>query len=329
MTTSTYGDRTRYGVKDESLRYTWILYYIFIILTTYIGDISILVATTTFNVFKVHRFIVTIMQHVAVSDLAVCTFWVVPRMIALMTDQWILGDKLCRIQPYITYYFGTVCLLLSCLMVVCKLGILKFPFRSRYLKGKGTRSHQLCALVWAVSLIVPVIYLDRVDIFFDYRTYSCECTSYSYNTSFVLTATGTNLLAPIVIMDVCTVFILLRLLKARKAAQRRGSVQRRLEIVTTTFRALFYTGTVLPLTVYCFTLSLGDISDSSEGTFFQAHFYRFATSIILLNMLTNFFHNGLTVPRFRNFMSTMVNRITSLSLTSDAGMPQITFRWAL
>ena len=174
FTLSTYGNRSRFGVKNEALRHTWILYYYSIILATYIGDISILVATTKFNVFKVHRFIVTIMQHIAVCDLAVCTFWVIPRMVALISDQWILSDQLCRIQPYITYYFGTVCLFLTCLMAVCKLSILKFPIRPRYLQVKASKSHQLCALVWVASVIVPAIYLDRVDILFDFRTYSCE-----------------------------------------------------------------------------------------------------------------------------------------------------------
>ena len=267
------------------------------------------------------------MQHIAVCDLAVCTFWVIPRMIALISDQWILGDHLCRIQPYITYYFGTVCLFLTCLMAVCKLSILKFPIRPRYLQVKASKSHQLCALVWVASMIVPAIYLDRVDIFFDFRTYSCE-SSMSHNTSFLFIAATINLLAPIVIIVVCAVFTVKHLLKARRVARRSGGVpiRRRQGIVPTTIGAVVFTVAVSPFTFYCFTLSLGYISDSSDETFLQGHFYRFATSIILLNMLTNFFFNGLPVTRFRNFMFSPVNRIRSLFFTSNKEAPQNAFR---
>ena len=311
---SQYGNGSLSGVKNETLRHTWILYYLFVILSTFIGDISILVASIKFKVFKLHNFIVTIMQHIAVCDLAVCTFAVIPRVIALMSDSRILGEQFCMIQPYITYYLGTACLLLTCSMAVGKLSILKFPIRSRYLTAE--KSHQLCAVVWAVSWNVPITFLDGVNYaFFDYRTYSCEF--YPNNYSSLLIATGLNLLVPIIIIVVCTGFILTHLLKARRAARRSGGVRRWQGTVTTMITAVVYTIAVLPLTFYFLTPSPETNSKSSDLTFFHGHYYKFATSIFLVNILTNFFLNGLTVASFRDFLISLMVRIRSIFFTPN------------
>ena len=323
LTHSTYGNRSTFGMKSASIRHTWILYYLLVLLFSFIGDMIILIASIKYKAFKLHNFIIAVMQHIAVCDMAVCTFWVFPRVISLIADQWILGEQFCQIQPYMMYYFGTACLLLTCAMAVSKLSILTFPLRSRYLTPE--KSHQVCAVVWAISWNVPITFLDGVDVCFDLRTYSCDFIAPN-TTSSLLISTVLNLVIPNVLVVTSTSLIVIHLLKARRAARRSNGQERWQGIFTTICTAVLYTVSVVPLTIYCFAMSFAVTSEPGLNriSFFHYHFYRFATAIILLNILANFFIHSLTVLSFRKFLLSGIKQIESLVFgTSEENLTNV------
>ena len=301
---SSYGNYSVYEIKNESLRRTWEIYYLILIITTLIGDITVLVTSLRYHdAFKLHRFITTLMQHIALSDVALCIFWAAPRVVSLFANSWVLGKHICLVQPHLMYYFLTVHILLTSAMAGCKLSILKFPIRSRYLSVRA--ANQVCAAIWAVSLNVPATFLDRCEVMFDFRTYSCDL--FSSNTRFIVVSVGLNILIPNIVQLSSTGLIVLQLLEGRRASRRSGAVERWQGILTTVFTAAIFSLSVMPFTIYCFLDSLSShLTQVTEWVLFQSmfhrDFYRFATSALLLNILSNFFVRGLAVVSFRIFL---------------------------
>ena len=98
MNTSTvYGNYTLFGMHSDAERYLWASYHLFVLLSSFIGDTLILTASFNKDAFKINKFIATIIQHIAISDLTFTTFVVLPGAISLFADSWILGDVICHI----------------------------------------------------------------------------------------------------------------------------------------------------------------------------------------------------------------------------------------
>ena len=83
------------GIQSPAQRYCWAAYFLFGVLSSFFGDTLILMASMQQGSFKINKILVTIMQHIAVSDLANTIFTLLPTTISLLTDSWILGNSLC------------------------------------------------------------------------------------------------------------------------------------------------------------------------------------------------------------------------------------------
>ena len=95
-----YSNITIWGIKSTSLRYTWTTFFLFIFLSSLLGDTTILVASTKHKAFKLHKVLVTVIQHLAVSDLMVSFSDLLPKIISTLADGWVLGDSLCYLSFY-------------------------------------------------------------------------------------------------------------------------------------------------------------------------------------------------------------------------------------
>ena len=118
----------------------------------------------------------------------------------------------------------------------------------------------------------------------------------------------------------------MHLLQARRAARRSNSKERWQGLITTICTAVLYTVSVVPLTIYCFAMSFAVTSEPGLNriSFFHYHFYRFATAIILLNILANFFIHSLTVLSFRKFLLSGIKQIESLVFgTSEENLTNV------
>ena len=92
ITTSNY---TLYGMHNNAERYSWAAYHLYIFLSSLIGDSIILYSSFQKDAFKVHQVIIAVIQHIAVSDIAVVILRVFPRMISLTANSRMIGDVLC------------------------------------------------------------------------------------------------------------------------------------------------------------------------------------------------------------------------------------------
>ena len=175
-----FSNKTRYGIRGNALRYTWAGYYLFVILSSTIGDTTILVASIKYKAIKLHKVIVTVIQHIAVCDLLVVITDVLPKFATLVANRWVLGQSVCSALPYPSYYVSPASILLICAMTTCKLLLVKYPLRFGTTSSK--KAHMLCAACWGIPLIAPVTMLlvDWRDVRFMYAIYTCAC-SFSSN----------------------------------------------------------------------------------------------------------------------------------------------------
>ena len=181
MSTSTNYSDIKFGLHNNAERYTWAGYQLFVLLSSLIGDTLILAASFNKDAFKINKLIVIVIQHIAVSDLINSISYALPISISLLANSWILGETMCKIQMYLTYFVNPVSMFLVAMLTTCKLLILRYPLRAA--SWSKNRAHKVCGCIWAASFISPILMLaaDDSDVNFDYRIYYC---AYSFDDDF-------------------------------------------------------------------------------------------------------------------------------------------------
>ena len=298
-----FSNRTVYGIESEAIRYTWAGYFLFVIISSLIGDTAILIASIKYRAFKLHKIIVVIIQHIAVCDLMVSITDVLPKLISVIASENVFSTFLCYLSPYLRYYFNPANVLLICAMCSSKLYTLKFPLRSGAVTL--TRTHMMCVGCWLAAFTFPVAFLilDWKDIYFSYRGYQCN---YAYSSPVYH---WLKPLLAVVFLFIPTCLVVATsvnlLIIAKKVARRcRGSLKWQ-GIMTTVLIATVYCISIIPMVVYRVGESRIKIDDKSRSFYFT-HLYRIAISFPFLNIISNFYIYSLTVSGFRDFVwSTM------------------------
>ena len=306
-----YSNKTAYGIKSDAIRYTWAGYYLFVIASSFLGDITILIASLKYKVFKLHRVIIVIIQHMAVCDLIISATSVLPRMVAVISDKWVIGNFFCYWYAYATYYSNQTSAFLISTMTTSKLLLLKYPlqFGTTTLK----KAHLICLASWLAAFAFPIAFLivDRHDIYFSYRTYKC-----TYGFSSEIWMLLKNFLAlffihiPVLLVVATTVHLLII---AKQFARRNRQSLKWQGITTSVLTATIYCISVLPVTLYY----IGEaILDGESKIFFHTHCYRVANSFVFLNTISNFYIYSLTVDRFREFVRTRMLQCATININS-------------
>ena len=305
MTTAQYyhedSNRTAYGIKSDAIRYTWAGYYLFVIASSLIGDITILIASIKYKAFRLHRVIIVIIQHIAFCDLMVSAIYVLPKMVSVISDKWVLGKFFCYFYSYTQFYSNLTSALLICAMTTSKLLLLKYPlqFGTTTLK----KAHLICVACWLLAFTLPVIFLfgDKDDVFFSYKGYLCDygfsSGIWNYLRPFVAVLFG---VIPTCLVVSTTLYLLI---KARKVVSRSRESLKWQGILTTVLTATVYCVSILPYVAYHIVESTMKLQDKSKSSFqFHATFYRVAISLMSLNTMSNFYIYCLTVSSFRAFI---------------------------
>ena len=303
------------GIQNNLERYTWTSYFLFGLLSSLIGDTLILVASFQRQAFRISKFLVAIIQHIAVSDLANAIVFLLPTAISLTADSWILGDKVCYGLFYIGQSLYPTGMFLIAVLTTSKLLILRYPLRVASWSRK--RAHQVGTFIWFSSLTCPLIFLlvDKDDVYFDYRTYNCD---YRY------TADVWKEILPVVffiygvVPSICIVATTILTLKyladaGQSARQVRGSVPRQgtFTVVTT---AVVYCISTLPY----FLLQIAGIfvkEHSSHSLYVISH--RVTYFLLMINIISNFYIYTLTIKSFRKFLCSKVFTLASVSRLSS------------
>jgi hypothetical protein len=294
-----YSNRTLYASQSGTTRYIWAGYYLFVIVSSLIGDTTILIASIKYKAFKLDKIIIVIIQHIAVSDLMVTVSTAIPTFVSVTIDRFVLRNFLCYSTTYLKYYLYVTSLLLICNMTTCKALILKYPFRSKTATLK--KAHLSCVVCWSIAISLPVTFLlvDKDDIFFSYRHYVCD---YGFLLDIWQFQRPTLALVFIFIPSCHVIATTTDLLFLARQVARRGRETLRLQgIMTTALVALVYCLSALPYGVYRIGESFLDKDDESNKIFFTT-FCKIAHYFLWLNTISNFYIYSLTVQSFRDFL---------------------------
>ena len=322
-----YHNKTIYAIKNDASRYAWAGYFLFVIISSFVGDTIILIASLKYKAFNLHKVIVVIIQHIAFCDLMVTVTDVLPIFASLVSNQWALGNSMCYLVPYTGYYFNVAGLLLICNMTTSKLLLLKNPFQFGTTSQK--KAHMVCVACWLAAVIVPftaflVTVLDGDDIHVLYIVYSCD---------FGFTSDIWDWLKPLLtvffglIPNGVVVGTTIYLLIIAKQIARRGRESLKWQgIITTVLTATAYCTSVLPYAVYQVGESNVTVDDKSSS-FFYTSFRRIASSFLCLNTISNFYIYSLSVHSFRDFIRSKIQEayqmFTSIGTSANRGIIEL------
>ena len=296
MNSHDFSNKTEFGIQKEAERYTWVGYMLFVLISSLIGDTTILVASIRYKAFKLHSCIVAIIQHIAVCDLMVSLSGALPRVVALIADNWVLGDWFCDIQPYVKYYLNVVGMYLICSMTTCKLVILRAPLRAMGLESR--KAHLGCAVIWISVLSLPAAFflVDKSDQIYDFRAYNCEFGYSSVIWKWLRPLLSTVFMViPNFLVIASTVNLLI--IAKKVASQGRHTVKWQ-GIITIILVAVIYCLSLLPYAIYSFVgPRLAD-----KNSFFHNEYLRISLSCLYFNTMSNFYIYSLTVASFRQFL---------------------------
>ena len=301
MTISSNYSDIRFGIENNAERYSWAAYHLFGVLSTLIGDTLILFASLQKDAFKVNKFILTVIQHIAASDLisAICTPF--SGSVSLLANSWVLGETLCYARVYVGNYAYLVGMSLIAVLTTSKFLLLRYPLRAASWSTK--RAHQVCSFIWASILILPILLfiVDKDDVEFDYIIYNCQ---YRYSSDIwnkILPFTGFLFaLLPNIIIVGTTVPTLKYLADARISARRvQGSVlwQGNLTVVLT---AVIYCISTFPYSIY--TIIVESFMTEDPPEWFHVKFNRMSYFLMILNIMSNFYVYTITIKSFRRFL---------------------------
>ena len=301
---------TELSIQDSAVRSVWAVWLIFVILTALIGDTIILIASIKYKAIKLHGVIVVFIQHIAVGDVLVSLTWLLPCAMSLIANEWVFGDFLCYVRPYFSSWGYQAVSLFVCGMITCKLLVLKYPIRSvTWTEG---HAHRLCVVMWILALYWPpcMLTVEKDDVSFDYIPYTCDYEFSSHKNEWKFLQPIATVLLNVVLNLVIVVTTVMILVVARRVAKEARRGLRWQGVMTVVLTAAAYSLSFVPMAVYRMALPLVE-KDPSNKYAYMVPFYRVATSLLSVNVMSNFFIYSLTVTSFRNFLRLKGQQIMS------------------
>ena len=310
---------TLYGMQNDSERYSWAAYHLFVFLSSLFGDTLILIASFKDRI-KVNKSILIIIQHLAVCDLSLSIVQVLPAGISLFANSWVLGEFLCYFHVYLSYFVHSAGLSLVPFLTTCKLFILKRPVQTPdHDSSKAVKL--LCFLIWMFSAIPTVLFLtlDKDDVYFDYRVYFCNYRfTADYWEKLLPILAIVHTLIPNIVIIATTIPTLKYLLAARKSAQRVGGSVPWHGALTVVVTAIVFVLANLPMSV----LYMGRLYSKSFSSTSQFHFFRTSHYMSMINIVPNFFIYTFTIPSFRRFVLQLSSSLIANRVSDNAnGVP--------
>ena len=327
MTTSQddkYYNKTIYGIKDDASGYGWAGYFVFVIISSLVGDTTIFIASLKYKTFNLHRVIVVIIQHIAICDLMVTVTEVLPRTVTLISNGWVFKSSLCYLTPYTGYYLNGASILLICNMTISKLLLLKYPLKFGTTSKK--KAHMFCVACWLTPGVLPITgflltLLDGQDTYFSYISYFCTAgfTSDTWRWLKPL-ITVLFMLIPNGVVVGTTIYLLV----IAKQVACRGRVSLKWQgIMTTVLTASVQCISVLPVAVYFIGEPFVTV-DEKRSSFFHTSFLRLAISFFHLNTISNFYIYSLSINSFRDFILSKIQKafrmFTSIGTSANHGI---------
>ena len=296
-----YSNYALFGIHNDVERLAYAGWLMLVVVSSFLGDALILVASIKYNAFRLHRTVVVYIQHIAACDLLNAAGNLFPAVVSIIYNSGGSSEILKFASFVANYWVFTACPALISAMTLSKLLIMRCPLRARSWSKK--KAHELCAGLWMFSLSVPVLHLlvDKDDVTFDYRVYlyNYQYSSDVWNIIMPIVCVIAYLAPNVIIMISTILFLLLN--DARKVVRRTQESLRWQGSMAIVLTAIIYTVSFFPITVYFIAVPLVETDPLVTGPFGN-EFYRICEAVLYTNVLANFFVYSLIVASFRDFL---------------------------
>ena len=290
--------RTLHSINNDAERCVLIIWTLIVVVSSLVGDTLILVATIKYKEIKLHRLVVAVMQHMAVCDILLTVFKVLPCTLSLVADRWLLGDALCYVNENISWVCGGTTLFLTCTFSSLKLMTVKYPLRAGTLSSRV--GHKVCAAMWSLylflyapTLVVKVYQNDTLN--FSYVTYDCRYNLRSFSTLHDWYGIIAMSFVYLIIYTILIVTSVLLLNVARRSAARQGNRLQWGGVLTVLLTVAVLVISQLPVAVVIVLDKILGVKQSAT-TWQAVQFTQY------INIMANFFIYSLTVKSFRQFI---------------------------
>ena len=285
----------QYKIENLTERQILIGYRVLLSVSSLIGDTLILVGSLRYNAIKLHEIIVIFVQHMAVADLLLTVFGIIPSAVFLAANDWILGDAMCYLNNLAEVISLLILFMMTAAIAVAKMLIIKYPLSAMYFSTKA--GHIIAICIWIIGFSFPTATLskDKEGVYYDFLAYSCvyvldkhvwDTTSHKiFNTVF-----GIAFLVPVA-GTVISSAVLLILAKRATVGHPEGLQWK--GVLTVLITAASHTLLGLPITIYY-------VAPGFNTT--HPYDMRYILWISQLAVIVNFSVISLTVPSFKKFL---------------------------
>ena len=290
-----YDNSTQYKIDSPTERHILIGYRVLLSISVLIGDSLILVGSLKYNAIKLHKILVIFVQHMAIADLLVTLFGIIPGAVSLAANDWILGDVMCYLSYIVNDTSAVVLSMLTAAIATTKMLIIKYPLRAINFSTQAGHVAALCIWIASASLPAAALLKDNQGIYFDYLLYICDYTARKPmwdKTSHAIFTTTAGIAGLMTIVGTVFSSVVLLILAKRATVGRPEGLQWQ-GVLTVLLTAAAHTISALSLAIYY-------ILDCFEKD--PTEFYRYSWWVTQVVVVVNFYIFGLTLPSFRKFL---------------------------
>ena len=144
-------NRTLFGEWSDLKRGGVVTWGVVTLLLSLFGNAIILVASIRYKVIRHSKMTVTLIEHVAGSDLGLTLVGILPDVVTLFAFDWREVSWFCLARFAVHGAFVSTSTYLVCALNVCKLLSLKFPLRARLWSKRFATT--LATLIWVFSVV--------------------------------------------------------------------------------------------------------------------------------------------------------------------------------
>ena len=283
--------------NQEYLRYFQIGWCALTLLICLPGNTLILVASIKYKAIKLDKVAITLIEHIAVADIGVVLFVVLPRMVSGILDGW---EYACDISAQFLPLFSGVGILLITLLNISKLTCLLFPLRARlrtHTQGRIIAASAWICIILALVLIevAPLILLGEFlngDYFLNY--YTCNVVPQPEVDVIYSAVVAVFIFVPILITIGTTVRLMVYVQKVRGLSKE--------SVVTLIAISLVLFVSFIPLGM---TRVFSDRLNVLFGDDLFIHYHMFVYAVQYVNSMANPFIYFFTVKSFNKFVVDM------------------------
>ncbi|XP_063683630.1 proteinase-activated receptor 3-like [Bolinopsis microptera] len=253
---------------------------------------------------------VVFIQYIALADIFLVIFTVLPEAVSLALNRWVFGKLFCRVEYCVTYSVLGTFLLLIVALSLTKLLILKYPFRAVHLSTKIAHFSSLVCFICSFVLAALPALTKIDDIYFSYLTYTCQFSRSSSQDSWFLKITfiliGLVSLISLVVVMVSNVMIIITAKKI--TARGPGGLQWR-GVMTVVLTVAVFTVANLPGAICGAVSYFVKDAPTEMSQFWHFYFFRIGYAIGSLNLMSNFYIYTLSLNSFREFLNSRMATI--------------------